>query len=174
MESRICTVQDCTSRATKGYGMCSTHYAKDLQERHALAGEFCSVEGCTSGHLSKGYCDLHYGRLLRTGTTAYGHERNAYEPNPEYRRYFRSDGYTVLQHKSGRVIKEHRYVMEQHLGRPLLPHENVHHINGVRDDNRLENLEIWNTSQPSGQRIPDKVAWATELLRTYAPERLAV
>jgi hypothetical protein len=59
--------------------------------------------------------------------------------------------------------------MQEMLGRELFPDENVHHINGVRDDNRPENLELWSTSQPSGQRIPDKVEWALEILRRYAP-----
>jgi hypothetical protein len=70
------------------------------------------------------------------------------------------------------VVAEHRIVMERELGRELLPEENVHHINGVRDDNRPENLELWSSSQPSGQRTVDKVAWAEDLLRLYAPEKL--
>lgn len=50
---------------------------------------------------------------------------------------------------------EHRYAMQQVLGRPLENHENVHHINGVRSDNRPENLELWKRSQPAGIRSAD-------------------
>lgn len=61
----------------------------------------------------------------------------------------------------------HRYVMEQHLGRPLLETESVHHINGQRWDNRVGNLELWSHAQPSGQRVCDKIEWALEIINRY-------
>lgn len=85
------------------------------------------------------------------------------------------DGYVLVfrpDHEAAQGagwIAQHRLVMEEVLGRPLLRHEEVHHRNGVRDDNRPENLELWSKSQPAGQRVVDKVAWAREILATYEP-----
>jgi hypothetical protein len=57
--------------------------------------------------------------------------------------------------------------MAEMIGRPLLPEETVHHKNGNRADNREDNLELWSSRNPKGQRIPDKLKYAHEILSLY-------
>lgn len=71
-------------------------------------------------------------------------------------------GYVILSKggKSGYGQPEHRAVMERMIGRKLEDHETVHHKNGIRHDNRPENLELWSGRHGRGHRVDDDDIWS--------------
>jgi HNH endonuclease len=105
---------------------------------------------------------MHRSRLRREGSI--GEAGARIEPDGWH---INKNGYRSTK-VGGKEILEHRLVMEQQLGRPLRRWESVHHKNGIRDDNRPDNLELWCKPQVPGQRVVDLVAFVSE----YYPDEL--
>lgn len=84
-------------------------------------------------------------QTLRMGDKARG-AANPYWKGGRSVKGRKKDGLYTIILINGKYVPEHRYVMEQHLGVKLKRSEEVHHINGIKTDNRVENLQVWSKS----------------------------
>lgn len=164
---RLCWIGGC-ERPDRNKGLCSMH-ANRLRRTGTTDPRpqaVCSLDGCNRKHYSRGFCQPHYRRMHQIGDVQ---EHVPIRPS-------RSSKYVqVTAHghpnagPTGKIL-EHRLVMATYLGRPLCTDENIHHKNGWKNDNRIENLELWTTVQPYGKRPADLVAYAHGIIDRYESE----
>jgi len=93
-------------------------------------------------------------------------------PNWKSGKHVSSTGYIRVR-ANGKYQQEHRLIIEGLIGRKLSSYETIHHKNGIRSDNSLENLELRSSNHGQGARIEDLVEHWTNMLKIYAPERLS-
>lgn len=177
-----CSIATC-DKLKSARGLCSTHYRRFRVHGDPLHGEgnykrydsdVCSYKDCLSPRKGRGFCAMHYRRFMTHGEMDRPVRRSSGEGNVDKQGYRRitvpkgtPNSYPYRPGHTSAWILEHRYVMSQHLGRELTRDETVHHINGNRTDNRIENLELWAGGHSGGQRVEDLVDWALALIDRY-------
>lgn len=158
MTARRCDLEGCGGKHY-GLGLCLKHYTRwkkhgDTEKvKRVVDRDGCTVDGCDRKHVAQGYCKRHYYGFKRYGDPVYrepvsgpgsAHFKGGRMVTPEgYVRVkvYEPDPMASMADGTG-CVPEHRLVMARAIGRPLTTGETVHHINAVRGDNRLENLQL--------------------------------
>lgn len=175
----VCLINNCEKDGVSRYQdgkICPMHYQRWKRGVDMTAPKqglprkgICATPGCGYAIKTRGVCRTCYEYVLRNEEPKLFRRRGTYskEKKTDKRGYVMwYDPTSPYASVSGWVL-EHRHVVGESLGRGFYPGENVHHKNGNRSDNRIENLELWVTFQPSGQRPEDLVKWAKEILDRY-------
>ena len=94
------------------------------------------------------YCSLNCHNLSKKGTNRPEYIGKKISESQRGKNHWRfkgnknRKGYVSITPEHKRRVLVHRYVMENHIGRKLKPKEDVHHINGNKEDNEIENLQL--------------------------------
>ncbi|NYV73516.1 hypothetical protein [Streptomyces sp. UH6] len=148
---------------------CSVDCKQDASavEKVTRSCDHCGTSYTRSASMAGRFCSRQCGYDAKLGTGA---------------GYINADGYRVISQGGGKPAKpEHRLKVEELLGRSLLSTETVHHVNGIRHDNRTDgplvmdergrlrsgNLELWSHAHPRGQEVGPKLDYARGLLAMY-------
>lgn len=171
-QANMCSFPECKNQIrSRQHELCDRHMQQLRRgveltpvRKRRNARMDCGFPGCDRPFRARNYCDSHY-RQMRDGVPLTELPPIGYRKRGAYRWLVNADGYVYRRSPSSTSKDrefQHRLVMEEVLGRPLRKWENVHHINGIRHDNRPENLELWITPQPCGQRAEDLAKWVVD------------
>jgi len=158
---RLVVIKFLYCKERKCFWLCKCDCGNDkITYTWLLTGGHTKSCGCLSQELCKKRCGVNH-PSWKTGRC---------KNNKGYIRLInpKALGYTIATKPR---TMEHTAVMAEHLGRPLYEDESVHHKNGIRDDNRLENLELM-ICHPAGHRVSDEIKYAEEILKKYKPSVL--
>lgn len=178
---RVCSVEGC-DRPHEAKGYCNAHYLQywkygeikraEVKERKNHTG--CLVEGCPDNHYCRGYCVRHYNQTLKHGEIKF--KNRVLSPR---KGEMRNMGYIYLLRKDhpcadkDGYVKRANIVWEENTGQTVWPPAIIHHKNGIKNDDRFENLEYMDSpsehTKLHGGRPPVSVEdIRKEVLRVYA------
>lgn len=144
------TCELCGAECEPGNRFCSYACANEAARavRAKTVCQHCGTEFTAKASLKRKYCSRSCSSRARNAAPG------AIVPIGTTR--MEGGGYIMIKTEGG-WQQQHRQVMEEALGRPLHPRERIHHRNGVRHDNRPENLELWHMKKkdPAGIRAAD-------------------
>lgn len=144
-----CIINNC-DKSSKAHGYCSAHYHRLIRYGNPLKGkdfrnrnppDNCTIFGCNHKYAAKGLCYMHYQRQRSNGDPI------TTRRNPDGEGSIKS-GYHIYR-VNKKMITTHRKIMEDHIGRKLLPfpQEVVHHIDGNKLNNHISNLQLMSASE---------------------------
>lgn len=156
---------------------CGRKFEKYASDHRVIHGKtiFCSRECYLEYYRKKNtaicpVCGKTYKRKRSSNKVCSSECARKYNSMNAKHKVYMENGYLV-EHKKGYNkkgnVKQHRRIMEEYLGRPLNPDEIVHHINGIKTDNRIENLQVMTWSEHSSMHRKEEIANGKHLFGGY-------